>query len=167
MVPFEQHGLLRRGWVYYPNNCKTAGSNCKVHMAMHGCGGASVTKIGLTGEIWPFMKNYGYLHYAAANDIIMIFPQARQDPLYQVGECFDFQGKIHWDLSYTKESPQMRALKRMFDRVTADHGSVTTDLTKGNVNAFQGNQLAWRKAWWVIVELPTIINYRITKLLGA
>lgn len=164
MIPFEQHGLLKRGWVYYPNTCKTAGSNCKVHMALHGCGGASVTKIGLTGEIWPFMKNYGYMHYAAANNIIMIFPQAKQDLFFLVGECFDFQGKIHWDLSYTKESPQMRALKRMFDRVSARHGSVKTDLDANNINTYYGNKLSNMKIWWTLNEIPVFISHRISKL---
>lgn len=36
-IPWEFHGLNERGFVYYPNNCKTAGSNCKVHMLLHGC----------------------------------------------------------------------------------------------------------------------------------
>ena len=166
-MPWEAHGLAKRGFVYYPNACTTAGSNCKVHMAMHGCGGASVTKIGLTGEIFSFAKYKGYSQYAAANKIIIIYPQAQFDQLKQWGECFDFQGKIHWDLSYTKESAQMRALKRMFDRVTSEFGSVRTDLTQNNINGYVNNQLANRKTLWVLNDIWTWFTFRISPTRGG
>lgn len=100
--------------------------------------------------------------YAATNDIIVIVPQAKIDIFPNSGECFDAIGKYQWDLGSTKVHPQYRALKRMFDRVAAPHGSVTTDLNANNLNEktlaeIQANEYVW----WTIESWPQILTFKL------
>lgn len=65
---FEDAGLAKYGYIYYPENCKT--QSCKVHMHLHGC---LMIHQGLTKDGF---KDDGFLQYAATNGIIILFPQA-------------------------------------------------------------------------------------------
>jgi poly(3-hydroxybutyrate) depolymerase len=65
-------GMAATGWAYVPANC-ASGSQCKVHVALHGCQ-QSTDKIGD-----KFVKNTGYSRWADTNSIIVLFPQTKVD----------------------------------------------------------------------------------------
>ena len=66
---FNFIGLADYGYVYYPYRCIDGTvSSCKVHMVLPGCGQTQA----LNG--YNLMDDYGYNHYAASNDLIMIYP---------------------------------------------------------------------------------------------
>ena len=52
---FENNGLAENGYVYYPYSCIGPDKKCKVHVALHGCGGQVD---GLAG--WDYIIRYGY-----------------------------------------------------------------------------------------------------------
>lgn len=57
------------GYVYIPNNCQSGETkSCRVHVAIHGCHQGRATLDNY------FVENTGYLEWAAANDIIILFP---------------------------------------------------------------------------------------------
>ena len=77
-------GLQQYGYVYYPTRCHDGTvANCKVHMSLHGCS-LDVHKF----KDYFTITDLGYTHYAASNDIIVIFPQARWS-LINFKACFD------------------------------------------------------------------------------
>lgn len=69
---WERNGLDEWGYVYYPYTCVGKDKHCKVHVALHGCGGQVD---GIFG--WDFIVRYGYTQYAASNDLVIIFPQVK------------------------------------------------------------------------------------------
>lgn len=89
-------------------------------MYFHGCAHAIDDAIlGFDGLLYG-----GWLEYAAANDIIMVFPQARAHFLFNPYGCFDWNNlydETWWekDTKYlTQDGHQMKALKNMLDRIT-------------------------------------------------
>lgn len=57
--------------MYYPYRCIDGSvENCKVHMHLHGC---SETVDGPFSG-WTPIRDYGWTQYAAANDLILIYP---------------------------------------------------------------------------------------------
>jgi len=67
---FENSGLGPIGFIYTPNNCLSGNSpNCKLHLAFHGC---SQSREYINTD---YAQNTGYLEWAAANDLIILFPQ--------------------------------------------------------------------------------------------
>lgn len=85
-LAWQYNGLATYGYVYYPNQCYDGSATCKVHMFLHGCMN-TIDGIFLGYEDLSYG---GWLEYAAANDIIIIYPQARYDLLFNTVECFDF-----------------------------------------------------------------------------
>lgn len=86
-------------------------------MHLHGCG------LTIDGVLWNLqsLDDYGFLQYAAANDIIVLMPQAKYDFFVNPNECFDYYGYTNgWgdDNSYrTKDGRQPKAIKAMLDRL--------------------------------------------------
>ncbi|WP_299017478.1 poly(3-hydroxybutyrate) depolymerase [uncultured Photobacterium sp.] len=102
-------------YVYVPKNCRT--EQCRVHIAMHGCE-QGVSVIGTT-----YVKETGYLESADTNSTIVLFPQVKKsmmNPMNPKG-CWDFWGYSTNNLPpynyYSKEAPQMVAIKKMLDRL--------------------------------------------------
>jgi hypothetical protein len=100
--------LADRGWVFVPRSCTGGGRpHCRLHVVFHGCKqGAS-----LVGK--EFILESGYLEAAAANDIVLLFPQvaATYVPLNAFG-CWDWWG--YEGESYAVQAgPQMAAVRRM------------------------------------------------------
>ena len=58
---FEESTLKDFGVIYFPNACND--KKCHIHFAFHGA-----------GEKVNHMGKFGYNEFAAANDIIMIYP---------------------------------------------------------------------------------------------
>ena len=61
-------GIDPQGFVYFPYQCHE--KRCRVHMHFHGCSGM-VT--GTWGHGWKEIYA-GFMDFAAANDLIVVFP---------------------------------------------------------------------------------------------
>lgn len=106
------HSMGQTGYVYVPAACETAGSNCRAHLALHGC----QQYYGKIGD--AFIKNAGINEWADNNKIIVLYPQTTfDDAKGNPNGCWDWWG---YDDKYgyaKKSAPQLLALKRMVDRV--------------------------------------------------
>jgi poly(3-hydroxybutyrate) depolymerase len=102
------------GFVYVPQRCAT--ERCRVHVALHGClqGAADI------GE--RFVREAGYNRWADSNALIVLYPQAVKRYsafVYNPRGCWDWWG--YTGAAYhTKSGPQIRAIKAMLDRLSAD-----------------------------------------------
>jgi poly(3-hydroxybutyrate) depolymerase len=110
--------LADRGWIFVPKSC-TGGDRprCRLHVVFHGCRqGAS-----LVGK--EFILESGYLEVAAANGIVLLFPQveASYQPLNPMG-CWDWWG-YEGDRYAVKTGPQMVAVRRMIGDLLGEPGS--------------------------------------------
>lgn len=103
-VQLADTGLDERGLVFVPENCRTA-PGCRAHVVFHGCWQG----IGEVGE--TFARDSGYLRWAAANRLVLLFPQiapSRENPR----GCWDWWG--YTGGNYLKRSaPQMSAVRLM------------------------------------------------------
>ena len=71
----KDFGGRQNGWIYTPAACQGEGSaGCRVHFVFHGCGASAKSK-----------GKAGYNDLAAANNIIMVYPDVR---------CWDNEGDI-------------------------------------------------------------------------
>ena len=62
-----------------------------------------------------FVRDAGYNRWAAANRIVVLYPQATQSAL-NPNRCWDFWGYTGLDYR-ARSGPQMRAVKGMVDRL--------------------------------------------------
>ena len=118
-------GMASTGWAYVPANC-ASGSQCKVHVALHGCQ-QSTDKIGD-----KFVKNTGYSRWADTYSIIVLFPQTKTDntsrqtaasgSLANPNACWDWIGWYGGNFAQ-KAGTQMAAIKAMVERVSSGAGS--------------------------------------------
>jgi poly(3-hydroxybutyrate) depolymerase len=101
-------GLADRGLLFVPASCSSGGkSKCRLHVVFHGCKqGAS-----LVGR--EFVLGSGYLEAAAANDIVLLFPQIEPSyrPLNPMG-CWDWWG-YEGENYAVKDGPQIKAVRLM------------------------------------------------------
>ena len=72
------------GFIYVPEQCRSTEA-CKLLVALHGCVQGKY-KIG-----YSFIKNSGFNQVADANNIIVIYPQAKSNLLNPNG-CWDWWG---------------------------------------------------------------------------
>nr|WP_086937461.1 hypothetical protein [Thaumasiovibrio occultus] len=106
------------GFAYIPDTCEQSDSDCRVHVAIHGCE-QGVSSIGMR-----YVERTGYLELAEANDFIVIFPQVQRSLMspFNPKGCWDFWGYTDNGEPpyqyYTKNAVQMQAIKAMIDRVT-------------------------------------------------
>ena len=115
-------GMDTTGLVYVPTRC-AAGERCALHVALHGC---------YQGQSWigrKFATNSGYARWADANDIIVLFPQAKVDfvphwtpangLLNNVEGCWDWIGWYGNDYDQ-KSGAQLRAIRAMIQQVEGE-----------------------------------------------
>jgi len=105
-------GLSGVGYVYVPAAC--AGGGCRLHVAFHGCR-QNVDARGADRAHDDFVRDAGYNRWAAANRIVVLYPQATESAL-NPNRCWDFWGYTGLDYR-TRSGPQMRAVKGMVDRL--------------------------------------------------
>lgn len=99
-----------RGWLFVPAQCRAgAAKECRLHVVFHGCRQGS----SFVGD--AFVRQSGYLEAAAANDVVLLFPQLvpSYQPLNPNG-CWDWWGyESSWYA--VKGGPQMIAVRAMVD----------------------------------------------------
>jgi poly(3-hydroxybutyrate) depolymerase len=105
----EGSGLAKTALAWFPESCPPEG--CRLHLALHGCA-MSTAQNGRA-----FVEDAGYLPWARANSIILLFPQVEAQALNPLG-CWDWWGYTGEDY-LTREAPQMKSLVRWIGRFTA------------------------------------------------
>ncbi len=114
-IDSDRSSMSETAYAYVPRSCEQ--ETCKVHVAFHGClqGAAQI------GD--RYYRTTGYNEIADTNGIIVLYPQAQVSdaiPFNPQG-CWDFWGYSSPDRSdpnfYTKEAPQIGAVRRMLDRL--------------------------------------------------
>ena len=111
----RSHGLADIGHVFVPATC-ARGARCRIHVAFHGCR----QNVDTAGD--AFIAHAGYNRWAAANGIVVLYPQTRATwglPFNPNG-CWDWWGYTGADYA-TRDAPQIRAVRRMIDRLAAGH----------------------------------------------
>lgn len=118
-------GMAATGWIYVPASC-AAGTQCKLHVALHGC----VQNYATVGD--KFVKNTGYTRWADTNNIVVMFPQSKVDntsrstaasgSLANPNGCWDWIGWYGSNFAQ-KAGTQAAAIKAMVDRVASGTGS--------------------------------------------
>jgi len=113
--------MHRLGYVFVPESCENNSNlsgQCRLHVAFHGCHQD-------TDSIHDkFFRGAGYNRYAAANNIIVLYPQAviwdeRWDWFGQTDNpsgCWDWWGYTDHNF-YLKSGKQMQAVKAMIDHM--------------------------------------------------
>ena len=131
---FGDYGVSQYAYLFVPPACnprsgKYAGRACPLHVAFHGClqGGPNTDVAG--GLVTPAFPLYsGYLEWADANDIIVLFPQARPklSPLawgdFQHANpqgCWDLWGYTNADYA-TRDGKQIALVARMINGLAGD-----------------------------------------------
>lgn len=102
------YGLAREGVVYIPRACRAGG--CRVHVALHGC--LQSRTVDGFGE--AFIERTGYLGWADANRLIILFPQT--DANTAPNACWDWWGYASSDF-LSRKAPQLAALHAMVARL--------------------------------------------------
>jgi poly(3-hydroxybutyrate) depolymerase len=119
------HGMATTGWVYAPQAC-TSGTQCKVHVVLHGCKQNTVD----VGQ--QYVRSTGYNRWADTNNFIMLYPQTSTAA---TNSCWDWWG--YDSANYAKKSgPQMLAIKAMVDQLSS--GSAPSNLPPPNGVATSG-----------------------------
>ncbi|KAF7191016.1 hypothetical protein HII31_07640 [Pseudocercospora fuligena] len=119
--PYGAIGLADTGFIYVPRQCKRNQAPCKLHVALHGC----TMNYEQIGD--KFIQDTGYLPWAEANNIVIIFPQATVDNTlrkiwngteYPGGAlaCFDWVGSVGENADQ-KGGVQMVAIVNMVKRL--------------------------------------------------
>ena len=95
-------GLAEAAYLFVPEACAAEGGSCRLHLVLHGCAQA-VSQVGTA-----FIEQSGYIGWAAANDIVLAFPQVAPGPANPYA-CWDWWG--YTDEAYLwRSAPQMRVL---------------------------------------------------------
>jgi poly(3-hydroxybutyrate) depolymerase len=102
-------GLAREGVLYIPADCETM-PGCRVHIVFHGCLQSRTTP-GI-GDL--FIERTGYLRYADANRIVLLYPQTNANTA--PNSCWDWWGYASSD-HLSKDAPQLAAVRAMLDRL--------------------------------------------------
>jgi poly(3-hydroxybutyrate) depolymerase len=118
--------MAEKGYVYLPKACEAADSNCRAHLALHGCK-QNYQTVGDT-----FIQNAGLNEWADTNKLIVLYPQTRNtlDFTNPYG-CWNWWGFGGVGNYAAKDGPQMKALKRMVDRATGQYGGVAYTAAAG------------------------------------
>jgi len=110
IIEFDQEGprsMDPKGFVYVPDTCVNGG--CHLHVAFHGCS----QSVSYLNE--DYIQNTGYLEWAAANDLIVLFPQTIKTKVNENG-CWDFWGYTG-NTYATKDGEQPKAIMDMVHKL--------------------------------------------------
>lgn len=132
-VGHDRACMAEFGYVYVPSTVTPERPARGVHIALHGCkqGYAYVDFVNGKADIrnqppygQRYMRTTGYLEWAEANNLIVLFPQADGGDSNRVQNpdgCWDWWGYSAEDLDnpdyYTKNAVQIRAIHGMLERI--------------------------------------------------
>lgn len=112
---FGVAGMSDTAYAYIPTQC-AQGKICQIHVAFHGCN-QEAHKIGKV-----YVENAGYNGWAEANNIIVLYPQAKPDVLKNNPEgCFDWWGYTNSNYAF-KTSLQMQTVRNMIQALKTPQG---------------------------------------------
>ncbi len=109
------HGLSDSGVVYIPPACRETGG-CRVHVVLHGC----AQNLAAVGDV--LVAHSGFLGWADANRLIVLFPQVRSTPANPQA-CWDWWGYTGPKF-LTRDGPQIVAIRRMLERLAAPRSMI-------------------------------------------
>lgn len=103
------HGLDDTGFLHVPNACREK-TGCRIHVVFHGC----AQQRSAVGE--AVVTDSGFVNWADANRLIVLFPQVATQPVRNPYGCWDWWG--YTGRAYlTRNGPQMQAVRRMLERL--------------------------------------------------
>ena len=105
------------GYIYIPEVCKN--KECKVHLVLHGCDQDYTETLGAV------VYHTGYIEWAEANDMIVLFPQAAVSLVSNPQTCWDWWGYTNSQYA-TKKGVQMQALFDMTQNLPTQLESVAS-----------------------------------------
>lgn len=106
-------GIAEEAYIYAPDAClrSAGGAACRLHVAFHGCEQAAAD-IGT-----DFVLHAGYVPWADANNLVVLFPQALANAVNPKG-CWDWWG--YTSAAYASNlGVQTSAVRRMMDAMIA------------------------------------------------
>lgn len=103
----DEAKMLSFGHVYIPNACRSEGSGCRLHIALHGC----VQAPNLVGE--AFVQDANYNLWADENKIVVLYP-ATTSSLKNPNGCWDWMGYTNGNYA-VRSAPQMTAIMKMVE----------------------------------------------------
>lgn len=109
MLRDREAGMAATGLAYVPPGCRNGG--CRVHVVFHGCN----QDLESAGDI--FATRTVFATWADTNRFVILYPQvtrSRANPY----ACWDWWGYTGRDF-LTRAAPQIRAIRRMLDRLAA------------------------------------------------
>jgi len=106
-------GLASTGYYYLPTGCANNRTDCKLHVAFHGC--LQDTK---TIQDKYYTKT-GYNEWAESNNIIILYPQATSVVLKNPNSCFDWWGYTGTASYANRDAPQMKAVWKMIESISS------------------------------------------------
>lgn len=134
-------GLGDDGFVYVPKACSGGHVKCALHVAFHGCEMDS----SLIGQ--QYVVHGGYLPWADANDIVVLFPQAQGNPLTNPKGCWDWFG-VDGPAFASKLGSQTLAVKWFMDTLMNQPLTPNTTAPNHQVEAsIRGMQHAARASY--------------------
>lgn len=126
-------------------------------MYLHGCA-QTVDGPSLT---WDFKNLYqgGYLEYAAANNIILLMPQARYSAFNKF-QCFEVENYNNWfdeQTFMTKKGAQMNALSQMLQRVTEPRSDYINYESR-NILTMNDFEFFFFNQWRFWISFPNMVE---------
>jgi len=109
----DDANLLETSYVFVPQDCAAGERECALHLVLHGCAQSS-EDVGT-----EFIELSGYLPWAEANDIVLLFPQVEKSvvaPMNPYG-CWDWWGYTG-DEYATRNGKQMKVLVDWIDSLS-------------------------------------------------
>jgi len=120
VADFNMSSMAPYGYVYVPSYCKS-NSGCKVHVMLHGCN----QNYDLTqGQI---IVATGYLGWAEANHMIIIFPQATATVTTNPNACWDWWGYTNANYAF-KSGTQMKAIYDMVQKLPGKYSGAIENI---------------------------------------
>jgi predicted esterase len=107
----QEAKMLDYGNLYVPKECKTSGSHCRLHIALHGC----MQSPNIVQD--QFTKGADYNTWADTNMIVVLYPATTMGSGNSTG-CWDWFGYTNADYAVRK-SVQMTAIMKMVETLTA------------------------------------------------
>ncbi|XP_078493381.1 poly(3-hydroxybutyrate) depolymerase-like [Ciona intestinalis] len=106
-------GLDDTSYVYVPSECENEYIVCRLHVVLHGCTQGAST----IGDV--FVSNAGYNEIGAANNIIMLYPQAKILEDINPYGCWDWIGDTG-PYYATNKGPHIVTIYNMMKQLTGD-----------------------------------------------